>query len=164
MAANEELKSVLVSFGTPDSPNADKLQRNAVLEWMRSQDINTMGAIYSLLLNRTYTSRIEPPLTFEDYKRFFLRFYERCIKEDSALADDLDSFVLSRYTAARDFTRWFLSVCRDDQVPRHYIDEIKTWLKQVYSNGSPQVKLSIEVAILEPLLAVDEIKHDFSDW
>jgi hypothetical protein len=141
---NEDLNSILASFGDPESPNVGQLKRNVVLGWMQSQDINTMGAIYSLLLKRVYTSRIDPPLTFEDYKDLFLRFYERCITEDSALADDLDSFVLSRYTAAHDFTRWFISVFQDNQIPRHQIDEINNWLRQLYIHESSAVKFSTE--------------------
>ncbi|WP_100699001.1 hypothetical protein [Advenella sp. S44] len=161
---NEDLNSILASFGDPESPNVGKLKRNVVLGWMRSQDINTMGAIYSLLLKRVYTNRIEPPLAFEDYKDLFLRFYERCITEDLALAYDLDSFVLSRYTAAHDFTRWFISVFQDNQIPRDHIDEIKNWLRQLYIDGSSAVKLSIETGILEHLFTVEQIKRDFSDW
>lgn len=164
MEMNKDLNRILASFGDPESPNIDTLKRNVVLGWMQSQDINTMGAIYSLLLKRVYTSRIEPPLVFEDYKDLFLRFYERCITEDSPLADDLDSFVLSRYTAALDFTRWFISVVQDDQIPRRYIDEIKNWLKQLYIDGSPAVKLCIETGILEHLFTIEQIKRDFSDW
>ncbi len=161
---NEELNSILASFGDPESPNIDKLKRNVVLGWMQSQDLNTVGAIYSLLLKRVYTSRIEPPLAFEDYKNLFLRFYERCITEDSALADDLDSFVLSRYTAAHDFSRWFISVFQDNQISRHHIDEIKNWLRQLYIDGSSEVKLSIETGILEHLFVIEQIKRAFSDW
>ncbi len=164
MEMDEDLSRILASFGDPESPNIDKLERIVVLGWMQSQDINTLGAIYSLLLKRVYTSRIEPPLAFEDYKDLFLRFFERCITEDSAVAYDLDSFVLSRYTAAHDFTRWFISVYQDNQISRHQSDEIKNWLRKLYIHGSSAVKLSIETGILEHLFAVEQIKRDFSDW
>ena len=80
MSAPRPLEDVVAELSV-ESGNAP-IPRDRVLEWMRTDDIESMGAIYSLITD--HFSRIQPPLEFADYYPFTLRYFQRCLVEESA--------------------------------------------------------------------------------
>jgi hypothetical protein len=58
------------------------IPRERVRAWMESGDIEVCRAVHSCLLEEPYSSCIEPLLDFDEYQRFLMRYYERCLRED----------------------------------------------------------------------------------
>jgi hypothetical protein len=82
--------------------------RDQVLQWSLSVDIDALGALSSLLFDPSESRQISPNLTLEDYLQMELPYLERCFREDPEIAER--------------FGDW-----RDDPVLRSAYDEAKLW-------------------------------------
>jgi hypothetical protein len=156
MANNElkEITDVLMPESFEGVVPGEKLRK-----WMVSDDIEVLGAVFRLLHKKDRYTQIQPPLGFADYHIFHLHYYERCILEnpDGEWSD-------SRYLAAHSFVAWFKGTWNDKTVPRLAFGEMKSFLEQLYKNGSEEIRTCIVTGILEHLFEESEIFHFFSDW
>lgn len=117
-----------------------------VRKWMKSDDLEAMGALMALLSDSRHDSRIDPPLEPEEYYPFVRDYYMRSMLEnpDSEWADPTT-------IAGHDFARWFQRLWRDVDVPRSVVLELKDSLKRTYIAASPEVQVNIVTSALEEL-------------
>lgn len=130
-----------------------------VRQWMRSEQLKVMGAVSRLIRDATAFSMITPRLSFKDYHRFFLRYYERCIREDPE-----GEWVHNRYGACWDLESYFCHLWKDRTVPRTALTEIKNWLGTLYLNSDKQIRTAIVTGTIEHLFEKRSIKRFFADW
>src|SRR6266849_6498532 len=96
-------------------PKVDTIPLDLIKEWIKSSDMEVLGLIQSIILERRF--RIEPDLSLDDYMPFFRLYYGRCFREspDGEWSD-------SRWTAGWDLVNLMRSLRRDDSVPRSVLD------------------------------------------
>lgn len=135
------------------------LSAESVRRWMKTTDLEAMGAVFTLLHEPQHYNRITPPLVFDDYRSFHLRYYEACFREnvDGKWCD-------SRYIAAHSLVRWFCGLWRDDSVPRVALDELKSLLARLYREGDADLKSAVVTGSLEHLFGDKNIRRFFADW
>jgi len=160
--SNDPLLDEIVSFlrqKEQDKNDNMFIPREKVNEWMQSDDIEVLGAVFFLLTDRRYYSYIKPFFSVEDYHCFVRRYYERCFLEnpDGEWSD-------SRYSAGWSLVSWFIGLWNDPKVPRWILDDIKKWLAQLYKNGHEELRICIETATLEHLLERRDMVKYFADW
>jgi len=128
-----------------------------VRDWMRSGELEALGALYHLLMAGQRRPQIEPPLEFDDYHQFLMRYYERCIREDpkSKWAD-------SRYSAGWDLVNWLTSVWKEGRTEA--FSEWKRWLEDLYKSGDSDVRECLVNATLEHLFENRRLAKEFSGW
>jgi hypothetical protein len=133
------------------------VSRERVLGWMKSDDIEALGALYHLLMGGQRKPEVDPPLQFEDFHRFLLGYYERCMVENpkSRWAD-------SRYTAGWDLVNWLSSVWAEGR--KEVFAEWKAWLERVYRAGDSEVRECLVNATLEHLFERRKLAKAFDDW
>lgn len=155
---NSNLDVIVSEFNSIKNDNA-KVSREKVLEWMKNDDIQVQGAVYSFCSNRSYYINIEPNLTAEDYYQFVKSYLKRCIIENPS-----GDWSETRYEAGWAFVSWFKSYWKDNSLPRHYVSELKELLVDIYTTGDEDIRLCISTAILEHLFDNKKISRFFSDW
>jgi hypothetical protein len=134
-----------------------KISLAKVRDWMKTDDIHAMGALYHLLSEVTQCSRIHPPPSRDEVVPFLRRYFSRCINEDpqSAWAD-------SRHSAGWDLAN--LLRCHEKTSENEELLEWSDWLADLYRAGSSAVRLAVETAILEHILDKEELRRSFSGW
>jgi hypothetical protein len=135
------------------------IHKGTILEWMAQEDIQALGAVYYLIMDRRYYPRIKPPLKLADYKDFLLHYFGRCFLEDPQL-----DWTCSRYSAGWDLGNWFRSLWQDHAIPRRTLAEIKDWLGQVYKEADTGLRTCIVTATLEHIIEDRAVAKFFSDW
>jgi hypothetical protein len=156
---NQLVKEIVGSFGLPEAPKSDRISAARVKEWMKADDIEALGALYTYILDPQYSRRIEPPLSLEDYHLFVLQYYTRCFREnpDGEWSD-------SRYSAGWSLVNWFKGLWKDNSVPRSALADIKDRLSLLYKEGDEELRTCIINATLEHLFENAEIARYFADW
>jgi len=135
------------------------LERDTVRGWMRTDDVEAMGALMSLLADERHSKRIQPSLALEDCYSFIARYYERILSEnpDGEWSD-------SRTTAGWDFARWFFDLWDDESVSREALSDLKAMLERVCKDGGPATCRALVTAVMEHLFERPEIRRYFSQW
>jgi len=90
--------------------------------------------------------KIDPPLTFNEYYDYFIRYLEMCFEKDP-----YKNGVLSRCEAGWEFASWFSKCWHDENVDRKYLIEMKKWIAELYKKGDKNFKQFIEVCIFETI-------------
>jgi hypothetical protein len=126
---------------------------------MHSEDLETAGAVYQLIMDEAYYTRIQPPLVADDYVAFLKRYYSRCVLEDPN-----GEWVDSRYEAAWGNARWISHLWHDPGVARPVLSDLKEWLLNLYREGDEHVRTSLITGTLEHLFEESELAVFFSDW
>jgi hypothetical protein len=155
-----ELREITTVMGVDsDQPPQKPIQKNDVKRWMQSSDIETLGAVYELVMNRRYSSLIEPPLEFTDYHDFVKHYYERCFIEnpDGDWSD-------SRYSVGWSLCNWFKGLWDDPDIQRAILADLKSWMAALYTNGNDELKNCLVTATFEHLFNRKDIAKYFSDW
>ena len=137
---------------------ATEIPVSQVHRWMDSENIDILGATSIFLSNAACVRRVYPALSFEQVFNFLQHYYVQCLRKDpdSDWAD-------SRYSAGWDMVRWFVSMW-DDKRESKYLEVIKSSLAELYREGSPELRICIENAIIEHLFEREEIRNFFGDW
>jgi len=135
------------------------LSVECVRQWMKTTDLEAMGAVFTLLNEPQHYKRITPPLVFDDYRSFHLRYYERCLRENLE-----GKWSDSRYIAAHSLVRWFRGLWRDDSIPRAALRELKSLLARLYREGDKGLKTAVVTGALEHLFDDKDIRRFFADW
>lgn len=153
------LQEMIEQFGLPEKPRTEVIPRASVLDWMHSDDIEVLGALYAFLMKADYARRVQPSLSFSDYSVFLRDYFERCFLENP----DGD-WTHSRYAAAWDLASWFGATWRDPHVDRQELATIKNWLAKIYKGGDDAIKRCVVDGTLEHLFEDRDIVRFFSDW
>jgi hypothetical protein len=131
--------------------------RQRVLEWMRTDDIECMGAIYSLVTD--HLDRIEPALQFGEYYPFVLAYLQRCLLENPQ-----SEWAETRYGAGHNIIGWFVWSRRDPDQRTSTVAELKEWLAALYTAGDSEVRTCLVQATVEHLFENREVVEYFTDW
>lgn len=143
----------------PAAASRDLIRKDHVKRWMASEEIECLGALFCLLMDRACYERIDPPLQFADYQGFVQTYLERCLREDPE-----GEWADSRYEAGWTLAKWFRGLWLDPAVPRSALRELKDWLARLYKEGGQEVRTCLVTASLEHLFEANEIGQFFSDW
>jgi hypothetical protein len=146
----------IISELTGESGNGP-IERQRVLEWMRTDDIDCMGAIYSLITD--HFDRIQPAMQFNQYHPFVLAYFQRCLLEDPQ-----NEWVETRYGAGHHIIGWFVWSWRDPTQRSSTVPELKGWLRTLYLAGDSEIRTCIVQATLEHLFENRGVAEYFSDW
>jgi hypothetical protein len=153
------LDEIVAAMRRLDADERERVVQGQVKKWMESDDIQALGAVYYLIFDRRYYPRIEPLLSFRDYKSFLLPYYERCFREDPQV-----DWASTRYTAGWDLVGWFMGTWRDDTIPKKSLGEIKRWLGDLYRDADEQLRDCLITATLEHLFEDRKVAKFFTDW
>lgn len=157
---NSELNKVLTEFNRINDCDNIKIPRESVLNWMRNDDIEILGAIYTYCTNPKYYNNIDPNLTADDYYQFIKLYFRRCFIENPS-----GEWTETRYEAGWSLVNWFKTYWKDKSLPREYVSELKDWLADIYLSGDKEIRLCLSTAVLEHLFDNKSIsKFFFSDW
>jgi len=137
--------------------SSESIPRQRVLEWMRTDDLESMGALYSLITD--HVSRIHPALQFDEYYPFALTYFQRCLFENPQ-----SEWAKARYDAGMDILGWFVSAWRDPEQRASTVPHLKEWLGSLYLTGDAGVRTCIVQAALEHLFENRDVADYFSDW
>ena len=160
MKRRSSLAEIISEFGEDsEHPPTNPVAQERVKRWMKSNDIDVLGATYAFITDPKHYPRIEPPLAFADYYPFVIRYVERCLREnpDGEWAD-------SRYLAGHSLVAWFVKFWDDPEVPRHSLHDMKRWLGGLYKAGDEELRICIVTGILEHLFERPDISDYFRDW
>lgn len=151
--------TIVQAFKGSDEVATRQISREQVLNWMRAEDIEALGALSKFIREASYFAKISPPISFEEYKDFFLHYYRKCIIEnpDNDWSDN-------RYVAGHDFMTWFLWMWDNEEIPRSALAQIRDWLGDLYKSGDDEIRLAIVNAILEHLFEKHAISEYFKIW
>jgi hypothetical protein len=151
------LESIIQKLETAEQESS-AIPDSQVRNWMASNDPEVLGATYSLLMNETLVRRIAPSLPFDEVFTFLLKYFNYCLTYNPE-----GEWVDNRFSASCDFVKLFVSYW-DERRERKYFDEMKSMLNRLYVVGPPDLKQSIEQAIIEHLFERVDIRNFFSDW
>jgi len=146
----------IISELTGESGNR-LIAQQRMLEWMRADDIECMGATYSLITD--HFDRIQPALQFDEYHPFVLRYFQRCLWEDPQ-----SEWAETRYGAGHNIIGWFAWSWRDPDHRTSTVAELKEWLASLYVAGDSEVRTCLVHATLEHLFENREVAEYFADW
>lgn len=135
------------------------IPKESLIEWMKSEDINILGAVSFILLNDKLYALIEPKLRIQEYQPFLLKYWIRCLVEDPQ-----GEWCESRDTAAHSFSHWFKRLWTDPQVPRTIFIDMKLSLEKLFMQKEKAVRDTITSSILEPLFQDHSIQELFANW
>lgn len=159
-SADRDLAEIESAMKVPEDGSAGAaIARDDVMRWMRIEDIHALGAVHALIHDRWHYTRIDPYLTFEDYRSFNLRYFERCIREnpDSEWAD-------TRYSAGWGLVGWFKGLWKDKSTPSTVLAELRDWLRVLYVGGGEEIQECLITAVFEHLFDDRKIRKFFSRW
>lgn len=151
-----ELKQIESVFGNPKAV----VSKEQVDHWKQSVNIEVLGAVAELLLNKKLYKLIEPKPTVNDYYPFLYQFYTQCMKNDCE-----GEWCPSRYIAAYELRNFIEGIWNNKS---NGIEKIKKNFKHRISdfciNADEDLKDVIINGLLEHLFENNEIKVFFFDW
>lgn len=133
------------------------LPRSLVEEWMTTDDLESMGAVMSLLYG--HHGLIDDMPTMDAIIDLSLRYYDRCLRENPD-----GEYAPSRYIAGYEFVRWYRMMRRDEAVPETVLMKGRQMLRRVYEEGDEETRKAVIQGALEHLLESPDIRADFDDW
>lgn len=159
MSARTLTSEIVNEFGLPESPRHSGIPKQRVLEWMRADDLEALGALYSFVTKGDYANRVQPSLTFNEYWTLVARYFEKCFRENPS-----GEWAHGRYNAGWDLASWFGKIWGDGSVPHDAKTQIKEWLATQYKKGDTDIRRCLVDATLEHLFENREIARFFDDW
>jgi len=154
------LEMVVDALGKPSKPRRDAIPASTVVEWMRTTDLEALGALQVLISDPRHAGRIVPRLSFDAVFEFTMRYSERCILENPQAGQ----WASSCYLVGHDLVRWFLRMWDDPLVARQRLGEIKSRLARLHKSGDIDVRECIVNGILEHLFERNDVAAYFIDW
>ncbi|GIV21450.1 MAG: hypothetical protein KatS3mg023_3201 [Armatimonadota bacterium] len=153
MQHNNLLKKIL-----EESRGSSTLPRQLVLSWMRSQDIEVMALVEQLLGDRRFTDRIRPPLQFEEYHEFLVRYIEQCIWRDV----HNHKYVLERWEAGYRLVTYFWYLLDNPSLPYYAIEDLKRLMVRLFERH--ELRDFVVNSVLEHVLEHPQAAKHFVDW
>jgi|SRR5208337_1712163 len=157
MTSLDEIKSEFETI--TGIAKSTQISKEKVRSWLQSQDLEVLGAVHCLIMDKTIYLRIQPQLSIEDYHLFSMHYLGRCIRENPD-----GEWAESRYLAGGTLVNWFVHLWNDKAVPRHIVKELKDWLAKLYREGNEEIRTAIITATLEHLFEHKKIAKYFEDW
>ncbi len=133
--------------------------RSTVFTALKSSDLEAAGGAYMLIANPSFSKRIQPPLTKDDYVQFVMEYFERCFPEHP-----VGDYSHSSYIAGADFVRWFMHFWNESDAKRAVPTVFKDWLRRLYLSGDEHLKDVLVNGILEHLFENRKVLRFFRDW
>jgi len=134
------------------------IDRDDILRWAKSDDLNALGALYYLLFDSSLSTRIEPGLNLEDVLDFALPYLERCLREDPQ-----SDWTTPRWSAGWDIANWIKGLWAEAS-SRPSVDRFQDWLALIYKTGDEDLRTCIVQATLEHVFEVEDIAAKFAPW
>lgn len=134
------------------------LPHQMVLSWMHSREIEVMALVDELLGDKQFTSRIRPPLRFEEYHAFLARYIEQCIWRDVRNHE----YVLERWEAGYRLATYFWYLLDNPSLPHYAIEDLKRLLARLYEK--PELRDFVVNSVLEHVLEHPQAAKHFIDW
>lgn len=159
MPEAELVKLIVETFGLPEQPRYSAIPKEQLLDWMWTNDVDALGALYFFIMKPAYANRIQPALTLPEYREFILRYFDHCLR----LNPDGD-WVHTRYEAGWDLASWFAKLWQDRNASRETLQQIKNWLATLYKEANGEIRRCIVDATLEHLFENRAISRYFADW
>jgi len=103
-----------------EAENDQIISKDVIRSFMESNDLEILGALSSFLDKQKYYQQIKPPLTFDEWHQFNLKYFKKCLLEDRK-----GEWSESRYEAGWAFTRLFSALFNDPTVPKAAISDLK---------------------------------------
>ena len=137
------------------------LDSERVRAWLGSDDLEVLGAANRLLFTREHWPRVTPSLSFEKYFRFRKHYYERCLTE--LTSDDYEGeWADVGFDLTHSIVYWFQELIVDKSVPRHYLEDLKVWLRRMILQSAQGDLLAS--AVIDHLLQWKKTAKFFADW
>jgi hypothetical protein len=153
------LKRLIEDVETTGKPASGSISREAMLSWMKSEDLEALGATHALLARPEVRDAISPNLEFKDYFWFTSDYLFRCLEDNKR-----GEWTSSRYEAGWELCRWFIDLWHQPNVDRALLTRLKERLAELYSRGDAQLQKAVVNAVLEHLFEDREIAAFFQDW
>lgn len=135
------------------------LPRKLVLSWMRSRDVEVMALVEHLLGDRRFAERIRPPLQFEDYHKFLMRYLKQCILNDARGHE----YILERWEAGYRLATYSWYLLDNPSLSREAIENLKQLIAHLYVE-KPELRDFIVSSVLEHVLEHPQASKHFKQW
>jgi hypothetical protein len=151
MGTYEEILALLKTDG--------EIARSQIVEWMKSDDIRVLGALYRVTSGAYH--RIKPELGMEASCDFILNYLARCIVENPHKKGD---DIYSRYTAGTIMSSWMKHLWNKRPQTEKVLEKVTDMLAEIYLLGDPEVRGCIVYAVLENVFTDDDMLILFKRW
>lgn len=157
---NSQLEAIVAflsacSEGRPHAP----LPRERLNDWFAAEDIETMGALYALLMDATCCNSIQPPPERATVFKFLVRYFHRCLVENPH-----GTWPDNRYEAGWEVARYIKYLAEEKWTERAEMVVLVDMLAEVYTTGDQAVRTCIVTAVLEHVLREDGVMAFFDHW
>lgn len=139
--------------------DARPIGREHVLRWMRSQDLEALGALYHSITDRRFEPRITPGFSMEEYQGFARHYFGRCLREDP-----VGQWCDSRYSAGHSLMIWLVDLTNHGDAGWRALREWKHWLGDLYRSSDEALRTALVTATLEHLFERPQLAKYFEDW
>ena len=146
-------------YGDEENERTGPIAKDALFASMRGSDLELEGAAYEFVSNPKYARRVSPPVTLDEFVAFSKHYFERCLH-----ANRHGRYSDSRYEAGHEIVRVFVSLWKDESVPRKKLEELRDWLERLYLEGDEELRLALVTATLKHLFESRKIKKFFESW
>ena len=132
-------------------------------EWLRSDDLEVLGACHEILTERFDRLDAKAKTRFRVPSEYvcsrMLHYFCRSLRENRR-----GEFAENRYQAARSLYDWFLALSSNDAVDAAALSGIKHLLAELYGSGDAKLRHCIVTGCLEHLFESRRIAEYFADW
>lgn len=156
---NADFKKIVQQLEADSENFAVVIPLNQLVEWMRSKDLEKLGALHAALGQVAFQKHITPPLEFLAYFQFCSMYLLRCLRENPQ-----GEWSSNRYEAGWELCRWFVEVWNDKDVARGLLVDLKKALSDLYKSADVELRTALETAVLEHLFEDNSIATFFDDW
>ncbi len=143
--------------------SANSLPAARLDEWLRSDDLEVLGACHEILTERFDRLDTKAKTRFgvpsEFVRSRMLRYFRCCLRENRR-----GEFAENRHQAARGLYNWFLALSSNDAVDAGALRDVKDLLGELYRSGDTELRHCIVTGCLEHLFETRRIAEYFADW
>jgi hypothetical protein len=154
---SSDLDDVISTF--QDEKANEPIALELINKWMKSADIEVLGALDSFLFQKNHHLRVQPRIPLVELHRFKLRYLEHCL-----VSNIENQWVDDRYSAAHDLRSWFVSLWEKKDVPPGFLDELILLLERLYRIGGKDLRSCLVNVTLEHLFERSAIRGRFQNW
>jgi hypothetical protein len=147
------------TFGTPHNPSTGPVPARLVRVWMKSSDLDALGAIAAYTSDPIYSTRIEPRLSVDEIYQFMLHYLKRCIIENPG-----GRWASSRYIAAHEAAKLFRTFWSQRFSDTSKPVEMKTWFGTLARIKDADIRDAVITGALEHLFEAPDVAQFFLDW
>jgi hypothetical protein len=128
--------------------------------WMRSDNIEVLGAVADLVTLAPHSNRIVPPVPEVCLETFLFPYYARCLREDPD-----GEWSDTRYGVGSLIVGWYSAAPKDEDVfEQFFLLRMKTWMASVYLVADAEIRTALVNGALEHILEEPRWRPFFADW